>query len=80
MINRCCLCKADGETVDRLLLHCEIASTLCHAIFSLFGQSRVMPSSVLLVDGWSFSECYCVEDGSSLTYVVLIEKMKCKML
>ena len=28
VINRCCLCKLDGETIDHLLLHCEIACFL----------------------------------------------------
>jgi hypothetical protein len=46
VINRCCLCKLDGETVDHLLLRCEIARTLWYAIFSRFGLSWVMPSGV----------------------------------
>jgi hypothetical protein len=25
VINRCCMCKSDGESVDHLLLHCDIA-------------------------------------------------------
>ena len=28
MVNRCYLCKSDGETVDHLLLHCEVANAL----------------------------------------------------
>jgi hypothetical protein len=46
VINRCCLCTADGETIDHLLLHCEIAPFLWYAIFSRFGLSWVMPSKV----------------------------------
>jgi hypothetical protein len=46
VINRCCLCKEDGETIDHLLLHCEIARSLWYARFSWFGLSWVMPSKV----------------------------------
>ena len=55
MINRCCLCKADGETIDHLLLNCEIARSLWYAIFSQFGLSWVMPSKVegLFACWWS---------------------------
>ena len=44
VINRCCLCKADGETIDHLFLHYEIALSLWHAIFNRFVLSWVMPS------------------------------------
>ena len=46
MVNRCCLCKSDGESVDHLILHCETASALWHAIFSHFGLSWVMSNGV----------------------------------
>ena len=36
MINICCLCKLDGETVDHILLHCEVTSALWYAFFSRF--------------------------------------------
>ena len=37
---------SDGESVDHLLLHCEIANALWHAIFSWFGLHWVMLSRV----------------------------------
>jgi hypothetical protein len=61
VINRCCLCKSDGETIDHLLLHCEIAHSLWYAIFSRFGLSWVIPSKVAglfacwWLGGWSRS-------------------------
>jgi hypothetical protein len=39
VINRCCMCKRSEETVDHLLLHCEVASALWFAIFSRFGMA-----------------------------------------
>jgi hypothetical protein len=45
VINRCCMCKSSEETVDHLLLHCEIASTLWDAMFSRFGLAWVMPKT-----------------------------------
>jgi hypothetical protein len=28
VMDRCCMCKRDGESVDHLLLHCDVASAL----------------------------------------------------
>jgi hypothetical protein len=55
MVNRCCLCKLEGESVDHLLLHCEVAHTLWNTILSRFGLSLVMPNSVvdLMFCWWS---------------------------
>jgi hypothetical protein len=53
IVDRCCLCKRDGESVDYILLHCDVASALWNNIFSCFGISWVMPRSVLdLVTCW----------------------------
>jgi hypothetical protein len=46
-IDRCCMCKRDGEFVDHLLLHCDVASTLWSVLFSCFGMSWVMPRRVI---------------------------------
>jgi hypothetical protein len=43
VINKCCMCKRSKETVDHLLLHCEVAFALWAAIFSHFGMAWVMP-------------------------------------
>jgi hypothetical protein len=47
VIDRCCMCKRHGESVDHLLLHCEAASALWSTIFSRFGLSWVMPLRVI---------------------------------
>jgi hypothetical protein len=44
IMDRCYLCKRDGEFVDHLLLHCDVASILWNLVFSRFGMSWVMPS------------------------------------
>lgn len=36
------MCKKNGETVDHLLLHYEIASALWNSIFGFFGLVWVM--------------------------------------
>jgi hypothetical protein len=53
VVEWCCMCKKNGETVDHLLLHCETASALWHTIFSQFGLLWVMPRRVGdLFDCW----------------------------
>uniref|UniRef100_A0A2N9FQZ1 Reverse transcriptase zinc-binding domain-containing protein n=1 Tax=Fagus sylvatica TaxID=28930 RepID=A0A2N9FQZ1_FAGSY len=46
VIDWCCMCKSDGESVNHLLLHCRIAQELWNLIFTLFETSWVMPSGV----------------------------------
>jgi hypothetical protein len=55
VINWCCMCERSEETVDHLLLHCEVASNLWYAFFSCFGLAWVMPRRVvdLLACWWS---------------------------
>jgi hypothetical protein len=53
IVDRCWLCKRDGESVDHILLHCDVASALWNNIFSRFGISWVMPRRVIdLMAGW----------------------------
>jgi len=47
VIDRCFMCKMNGESVDHLLLHCEVARVLWNAIFSRFSLSWVMPLRVV---------------------------------
>jgi hypothetical protein len=47
VIDRCCMCKRNGESVDYLLLHCEVARALWNAVFSHFGLSWVMSLQVV---------------------------------
>jgi hypothetical protein len=49
----CCLCKKSGESIDHLLLHCEVAQALWSYILILFGVEWVMPRTVLeLLKSW----------------------------
>ena len=49
----CCMCKKGWETVDHLLIHCEVASTLWGFVFQRFGIQWVLPAKVLdLLFGW----------------------------
>jgi hypothetical protein len=47
VVDWCCMCKKSGESVDHLLLHCEMANALWNTIFSLVGLLWVMPSQVV---------------------------------
>jgi hypothetical protein len=49
----CCLCKKSVESIDHLLLHCEVAWALWSYVLNLFGVEWVMPQSVLeLLTSW----------------------------
>jgi hypothetical protein len=48
------MCKKHGESIDHLLLHCDVVRVVWSSFYSLFGVEWVMPSSVLdLLSGWS---------------------------
>jgi hypothetical protein len=47
IMDRCCLCKRDGESMGHLVLHCDVASSLWNNIFTRFGMSWVMPRRVI---------------------------------
>jgi hypothetical protein len=47
VIERCCMCKKNGESMDHLLIHCEVEHDLWSYIFSLFRIEWVMPRTVL---------------------------------
>jgi hypothetical protein len=47
VVDWCCMCKKSGESMDHLLLHCEITSALWNSLFSCVGVARVMPSRVV---------------------------------
>jgi hypothetical protein len=53
VIEWCCLCKKSGESIDHLLLHCEVARDLWNYILILSGVEWVMPLTVLeLLKSW----------------------------
>ena len=53
VVEWCCLCKKSGESIDHLLLHCEVACDLWVSIYNLFGVVRVMPRRVIdILNNW----------------------------
>jgi hypothetical protein len=53
VIEWCCMCKKNGESIDHLLLHCEVARDLWSYILVLFGVEWVMQRTVLeLLTSW----------------------------
>jgi len=43
MVDRCCICKKNGKSVDHLLFRCEVACANWNVFFNRFGLSWVMP-------------------------------------
>ena len=53
VLDWCCTCKSDEESVDHFLLHCTVAYEMWSMIFGLFGISWVMLRNVLdLLNCW----------------------------
>ena len=51
--NKCFLCHEEEELVDHILIHCDKTRVVWHLLFSLFGVSWVLPSSVTeLLSSW----------------------------
>ena len=47
ILDWCCMCKSNGESVDHFLLHCPIVYELWSMVFSLFGIYWAMPKIVV---------------------------------
>jgi hypothetical protein len=53
VVEWCCMCKKNGESIDHLLLHCYVARVVWSSFYSLFQVEWVMPRRVLdLFSGW----------------------------
>lgn len=53
VVDRCCMCKRNGEFVDHLLFHYEVAYVIWNVFLSQFGLFWVMPRRVVdLYDSW----------------------------
>ena len=53
MAGWCCMCKCSGESVDHLLLHCEVVREVWNFFLQSFGVSWVFPETVNdLLFGW----------------------------
>ena len=46
MVNRCCMCKGEYESVDHLLLHYKVASVLLELAINCLGIFWVAPNSI----------------------------------
>ena len=46
LVNQCCMCCCDRESVDHLLLHCHVTHTLWTFMLQAFGIHWVMPRLV----------------------------------
>uniref|UniRef100_A0A5B6Z489 Reverse transcriptase zinc-binding domain-containing protein n=1 Tax=Davidia involucrata TaxID=16924 RepID=A0A5B6Z489_DAVIN len=46
LANRCWMCKEKEESVNHLLIHCEMARDTWNMLLTLFGRSWAFPSSV----------------------------------
>jgi hypothetical protein len=42
----CCMCKKSGESIDNLLVHCEVTLEVWNMVCKLFGVMWVMPDSL----------------------------------
>jgi len=43
VVEWCCICNKSGESIDHLLIHCEVARELWSSILNLFGVNWVIP-------------------------------------
>jgi hypothetical protein len=68
------MCKKSGESIDHLLLHCEVARDLWSYILILFGVEWVMPRTVLeLMTSWDESVGFgCAKEAWRLALLCLL--------
>jgi hypothetical protein len=59
VIEWCYMCKTSRESIEHLLLHCEVARDFWSYILTLFGVEWVMPQTMLeLLGSWGASFGY----------------------
>ena len=46
LVEWCCMCGYNGETMEHLLLHCSVAFELWSFVFGSFGFQWVLPEKV----------------------------------
>jgi hypothetical protein len=79
----CCVCKKSGESIDHLLLHCEVARALWSYVLILFGVEWIMPRTVLELlnswggGDWEWSTQRGLAVSSSMLAVVYLEGAEC---
>ena len=62
LVNLCCLCNNNEETINHLLIHCEYTSDLWPLVLNLFGVLWALPSNILELlyfwktQGWGHSQ------------------------
>ena len=56
LVNWCCMCRCDEETMDHLLFHCKFVYALWSEVFLIFGIQWVMTKTVasLLLSWWNW--------------------------
>jgi hypothetical protein len=88
----CCMCKKSGESIDHLLLHCEVAMEVWNMVFQLFGVMWVMPgrlkdclgswrgqkdnSTVIQYGEWLLCACCGVYGEKGMQEILRIVNMK----
>jgi hypothetical protein len=65
VVEWCYMYKKNGESVDHLLIHCEVATCLWHYVFTLFGMEWVMPQKVI-----DLFACWSQVGGRDLSRVI----------
>ena len=71
IVDWCCLCKSDGESVSHLLLHCPTVSEMWASLFCIVGLAWLCQVQLKLC--WSLGSlwvCKSLEGSSGLSYVV----------
>ena len=79
----CCMRKRSGESIDHLLLDCEVASKVWNMVCQLFGVTWVMPGGLIeCLGGWRGQKGNQIvlqswKMAPFVCYVVLMERKEC---
>lgn len=70
LVGWCCLCRCSGETLDHLLIHCDIAYVLWSLVFRIFGIHWMLLRRVIdLLFGWR--NCFRKHSSEIWNFVAL---------
>jgi hypothetical protein len=72
LVNLCCQCKRNEETLNHLIVHCEFTSGIWHLVLILFRVSWIMPNNPSVVALLEDSKVWILQRSRLESYLNIV--------